>query len=222
MRSVKTEADTSVYAAKILMEKNDVQCITLHAATFPISDLAEVHRAVYYGKISAFFAHILSAPIMVIHSFVSRQLPLEMRLEVLGKVFGEIKPYAESLGLKLALENLSYASGGFGKNVGEFEEIFDAIDQEKKMGITLDFCHSTATRTTFSLLERYHDRLCNVHMSNRGHRPFAEATSELCDFLNALQGFKYNGPITLELSRKCSNDEILRTKTVLEDALASI
>jgi len=43
----------------------------------------------------------------------------------LGKIFRELNPYAKSLSLKLALENLSYASSGFGKNVTEIEEILE-------------------------------------------------------------------------------------------------
>ena len=219
MKSVEVEADVSVYAAKKLVDEYGLNCLTLHAATLPVKDSVEVHRAVYYGKISADFAHKLSAPTMVVHSNVSRRLPQEQRNNLLAKIFKELKPYAEDLNLKLALENLSYASSGFGKNVAELEEILGIIDGDETMGVTLDFCHATAAGTTQSLLEKYHTRLCNVHMSNRAHKPFTEETSNLKDFIAKLQQYKYRGPVTLELNRKCTTQEILKTKAVVEKVL---
>jgi sugar phosphate isomerase/epimerase len=156
---------------------------------------------------------------MVVHSNVSRRLPQEQRNWVISKIFKELKPYAESLNLKLALENLSYASIGFGKNVAELEEIYGIIDGQETMGFTLDFCHATATGTTESLLEKYHTRLCNVHMSNRAHKPFTQEASNLKDFIAKLKQYKYQGPITLELNQKCTTREILQTKTVVEKVL---
>jgi sugar phosphate isomerase/epimerase len=219
MKSVEVEDDVSVYAAKKLVDEYGLNCLTLHAATLPVKDEIEIHRAIYYGKISADFAHKLSAPTMVVHSNVSRRLPQEQRNWVISKIFKELKPYAESLNLKLALENLSYASIGFGKNVAELEEIYGTIDCKGTMGFTLDFCHSTATGTTESLLEAYHTRLCNVHMSNRAHKPFTQEASNLKNFIAKLKQYKYQGPITLELNQKCTTREILQTKTVLEKVL---
>jgi sugar phosphate isomerase/epimerase len=88
------------------------------------------------------------------------------------------------------------------------------------MGITIDFCHALATGVVQSLLETYHDQLCNVHMSNRAHKPFSEETSDLADFIARLKHYRYEGPVTLELSRKCKIEEILMTKAVLERALS--
>jgi len=99
------------------------------------------------------------------------------------------------------------------------EEILDAIDPDGVMGITIDFCHSLATGTTESLLEKYHSRLCNVHMSNRAHQPFKEQTPNLVSFLERLREYRYSGPLTLELRRKCTFEEIQRTKVVLEKLL---
>ena len=219
MKSVDVEDDVSVYAAKKLVDEYGLNCLTLHAATLPVKDEVEIHRAVYYGKISADFAHKLSAPTMVVHSNVSRTLPQEQRNMLMAKIFKELKPYAENLNLKLALENLSYASSGFGKNVSELEEILGIIDCEGTMGVTLDFCHATAAGTTQSLLEKYHKRLCNVHLSNRAHKPFIEETPNLKDFIAKLQQYKYRGPVTLELNRKCTIQEILKTKAVVEKVL---
>jgi sugar phosphate isomerase/epimerase len=219
MKSVEVEDDVSVYAAKKLVDDYGLNCLTLHAATLNVKDEVEIHRAIYYGKISADFAYKLSAPTMVVHSNVSRRLPQDQRNRLLAKIFKELKPYAESLNLKLALENLSYASSGFGKNVAQLEEILGIIDEGRTMGVTLDFCHSTATGVTQSLLETYHKRLCNVHMSNRAHKPFMEETPNLKDLTAKLQRYQYTGPLTLELSRKSTEEEILKTKVVLEKTM---
>jgi sugar phosphate isomerase/epimerase len=221
MKSVEKEDDVSVYAAKKLVDEYGLNCLTLHAATLPVKDEVEIHRAIYYGKISADFAHKLSSPTLVVHSNVSRRLPQEQRNRFISKIFKELKPYAESLNLKLALENLSYASSGFGKDVAELEEIYVIIDRDGTMGFTLDFCHATATGATESLLEKYHTRLCNVHLSNRAHKPFMEEASSLKDFIAKLKQYKYQGPVTLELNQKCTTKEILQTKTVVEKVLGT-
>ncbi|MCW4009400.1 MAG: sugar phosphate isomerase/epimerase [Candidatus Bathyarchaeota archaeon] len=204
-----------MYAAQKLVREHGLTCLTLHAATLPVKDAVEVHRAVYYGKISADFAYKLGASVMVVHSNVFRRLPHDQRNLLLARIFKEIKPYAESLNLTLALENLSYASMGFGKNVAEMDEVFSVIDGGE-IAVTLDFCHATATGVTQSLLETYHKRLCNVHMSNRAHKPCLEETSQLKDFITKLSKYRYTGPVTLELNRKCTLAEISSTKAVLE------
>ena len=78
----------------------------------------------------------------------------------------EIKPFAKKLGIKLALENLSYTSTGFGKNVEQLEEVLSVID-DGDMGITFDLCHALETKETDNLLEKYGGRVCNVHMANK-------------------------------------------------------
>ncbi len=215
MKSVEVEDDCSVYRAERLVRDLGLECLTVHAATLPVRDAVEVHRAVYYGRISADFAHRLGAPVLVVHSNVSRRLDGDDRLRLMGRVFGEVGPYAESLGLRLALENLSYASVGFGKNVAELSEVFGAMGSEDA-GFTLDFCHAVATGVVGELLDRFGNRLLNVHLSNRGHRPFVADTAELRSFVGRLAGLGYGGPVTLELSRKCSVADVLATKAVLE------
>src|SRR3990170_6672444 len=64
MKSVKTEDDSAAYTAKILIAAHGLKCLTLHAATLHVKDEIEINRAVYYGKVSAGFASILSAPVM--------------------------------------------------------------------------------------------------------------------------------------------------------------
>ena len=219
MKSVEVEDDVSVYVAKRLVDDFGLKCLTLHAATLHVKDEVEVHRAVYYGKISLEFARRLSAPVMVVHSNVSRKLAESQRHKVLEEIFVELTLYAKKLNVKLALENLSYASSGYGKNVDELEEIFGIIDSAGTMGFTLDFCHAEATGQTLSLLEKYHNRLCNIHMSNRAHRPFEAETPSLTALMKKLHEYGYAGPLTLELSRKCSTEQILKTKSVLESIL---
>lgn len=219
MKSVETEDDTSVYAVENLIRLYGLKCLTLHSAVLHVKDAVEVHRAVYYGKISLKFAQLLRAPVMVIHSNVSRKLPEAQRHVVLADIFNEISDLAENFRVKLALENLSYASTGYGKNVSELEEIFRIIDGSGLIGFTLDFCHAEATGQTFSLLEKYHERLCNVHVSNRAHKPFDTENTRLNLLITKLQDYGYDGPLTMELNRKCSKEMIVKTKTVIEDAL---
>ena len=220
MKSVKREKDTSVYDAEKLVKEYGLNCLTLHAATLNVRDEVEVHRAIYYLKISAEFAHRLGAPIMVVHSNVSRKLPREQREKIVRQIFKDVKPYAESLGLRIALENLSYASSGFAKNVAEIEETLEDIDNNKTVGITLDFCHATASGTTFNLMEKYNKRLFNIHISNRAHKPFNEETPYLKAFIAKLQEYEYRGPITMELNRKCTTQDILKTKCIIEKTIA--
>jgi sugar phosphate isomerase/epimerase len=218
MKSVEREDDTSIYEAKRLVDASGLKCLTLHVGALHVKDPVEVHRAVYYGRISLDFAQKLSAPIMVIHSNIARKLPESQRRDVLTAIFGELSSYARKLNVKLALENLSYASSGYGKNVAELEEIFGIIDETGTMGFTLDFCHSEATGQTMSLLEKYHERLSNIHMSNRAHKPFDAETPSLCALMKKLREYGYAGPLTLELSRKCTTEQVAQTKRVVEEA----
>ena len=218
MKSVVVEDDVSVYVVKRLVEAYGLKCLTLHAATLHVKNEVEVHRAVYYGKISLEFARLLQAPVMVIHSNVAREMPEEQRHIVLARVFSELSVYAKRLGVKLALENLSYALSGYGKNVAELEEILGIIDNGA-VGVTLDFCHAEATGQTLDLLEKYRSKLCNVHISNRAHKPFDAETPKLKTFLLKLQEYDYQGPLTIELSQKCTDEQVLKTKAILEKIL---
>ena len=76
---------------------------------------------------------------MVVHSNVSRKLPEDKRHFVLDRVFTEMVEFAGKLKVKLALENLSYASSGYGKNVSELEEIFGIIDEKGFYGVYVGF-----------------------------------------------------------------------------------
>ena len=218
MKCVQEEDEESVYTAKKLLDSQRLNCLTVHAASLHVRNETEIPKAIYYGKVSADFAQKLLSPVLVVHSNVSRKLPENLRHKFLEEIFEELTPYAKSLGVKLALENLSYASSGYGKNVAELEEILGVID-DGTMGVTLDFCHAEATGVTVSLLEKYNKRLCNVHMSNRAHKPFDMETPNLNYFLTKLRENGYSGPLTMELNQKCTTEEILKTKAILERIL---
>ena len=219
MKSIKKEHDTDVYREQKALAASGLNCLTIHSAILHVKDPIEVHQAVYYGKISLECARALKTSLMTVHSNVSKKLPRQVRERCLREVFGEIKPFAKSLGIKLSLENLSYTSTGFGKNVEQLEEILGVIDPEGKMGITFDLCHALETKQTDNLLEAYGRRVCNVHMANKAHKPFTEETPELTGVLSKLHGFGYDGPITLELAHNTSMEEIAKTKALFEKLL---
>lgn len=218
MKSVEENDEKSVYTAKELIGGYGLRCLTLHAASLHVKDEREISKAVYYVKVSADFAHTLSVPVMVVHSNVSRKLPENLRRRFLKEIFGVLNPYAKKLGVQLALENLSYASSGYGKNVAELEEILGIIGNGV-MGVTIDFCHAEATGQTFPLLKKYHDKLYNIHISNRAHKPFTEETSRLKAFLTKLREYGYSGPLTMELNQTCTFEEVQGTRAVLEKLL---
>jgi sugar phosphate isomerase/epimerase len=219
MKSVKKEHDTDVYREKRAFATSGLNCLTLHSAILHVKDPIEVHQAVYYGKISLECAHALGAPLMVVHSDISKKLSKPLRAQCLEAVFSEIVSFAKKYGIKLALENLSYTSTGFGKNVEQLEEILDVIDPKREMGFTLDFCHALETKEAENLVEKYHGALCNIHMANKSHRPFLQETPELSWLITKLKEYKYNGPVTLELHHSTSREEILKTKMLFDRLL---
>ena len=219
MKSIKKEHDTDVYREQKALASSGLNCLTLHCAVLHVKDPIEVHQAVYYGKISLECAHALHTSLVTVHSNISKKLPKPAREQCLKEVFGEINPFAEKLGIKLSLENLSYNSTGFGKNPDELNEVFSVIDPKGKMGLTFDLCHALETKDVDSLLEAYGSRVCNVHMANKGHQPFTRETPELTHFLAELQSYGYDGPITLELNHKTAMEDIAKTKTLFDKIL---
>jgi sugar phosphate isomerase/epimerase len=219
MKSIKKEHDTDVYREQKALANSGLNCLTIHSASLHVKDPIEVHQAVYYGKISLECARALNAPLMTVHSNISKKLPPKVRAQCLTEVFGQINLFAEKLGIALALENLSYTSTGFGKSVEELEEVLDIIDSNRKMGITFDFCHALETREVDNLLKAYGKRVCNVHMANKAHKPFLKETPELAHFLSELYGYGYVGPITLELHHGTSMEEIAKTKALFDRLL---
>ena len=219
MKSIKKEHDTDVYREQKALAASGLNCLTLHSAVLHVKDPIEVHQAVYYGKISLECARALKAPLMTVHSNVSKKLPPKVRAECLEAVFGEINPFAKKLGIKLSLENLSFNSTGFGKNVEELEEVLGIIDPNGKMGFTFDLCHALETKVVDELLDKYGRRVCNVHMADKSHKPFTEAKPELIHFLEAMHSYRYEGPITFELKAGTSMQDIAKTKALFETLL---
>ena len=219
MKSIKKEHDTDVYREQKALAASGLNCLTLHSAVLHVKDPIEVHQAVYYGKISLECARALHTSLVTVHSNVSKQLPRQVRDECLAEVFGEIKPFAKKLGIKLSLENLSFNSTGFGKNVEQLEEVLGVIDPEGEMGITFDLCHALETKVMDELLDKYGRRVCNVHMANKSHQPFMEKTPELTSFLSTLHNCGYDGPITLELHHKTPMEDIAKTKAFFDKLL---
>jgi sugar phosphate isomerase/epimerase len=222
MKSIKKERDTDVYREQKALTSSGLRCLTLHSATLHVKDPIEVHQTVYYGKISLECAHALGAPLMTIHSNISKKLPQNIREKCLQEVFNdEIKPFAKKLGVKLALENLSYTSTGFGMNVEGLEEVLRVID-DASMGITFDLCHALETKETDNLLDKYGDRVCNVHMADKAHKPFTKAKPELTHFLTRLHNFGYDGPITFEIAHGTPLDEIAKSKALFDRLLSQL
>jgi sugar phosphate isomerase/epimerase len=219
MKSIKKEHDTDVYREQKALAASGLNCLTLHSAVLHVKDPIEVHQAVYYGKISLECARALHTPLVTVHSNVSKKLPREVREKCLKEVFGEIKPFAKQLGIKLSLENLSYNSTGFGKNVEQLDEVLGVIDPKAEMGITFDLCHALESKEVDNLLDAYGRRVCNVHMANKAHQPFTHETPELTSFLTKLHEFGYEGPITLELNHKIQIEEIAKCKALFEKLL---
>jgi sugar phosphate isomerase/epimerase len=219
MKSIKKEHDTDVYREQKALAASGLNCLTLHSAILHVKDPIEIHQAVYYGKISLECARALRTSLVTVHSNVSKKLPRDVRERCLREIFGEIKPFAKQLGIKLSLENLSFNSTGFGKNVEQLEEVLGIIDPNCEMGITFDLCHALETKVVDNLLEAYGRRVCNVHMANKAHEPFTKETSELTAFLTKLDSFGYQGPLTLELEHKTSLKEIAKSKTIFEKLL---
>lgn len=216
MKSIKKEHDTDVYREQKALQASGLTCLSLHSAVLHVKDPIEVHQAIYYGKISLECARALHAPLMTVHSNVSKKLPKQVREQCLMAVFGEIVPFAKKLGIKLSLENLSYTSTGFGKNVEQLDEVLDVIDPEGAMGITFDLCHALETGEVDNLLDAYGKRVCNVHMANKAHNPFLAEDPELVHFLSRLHSYGYTGPLTLELNRLTSLEKISQTKTLFD------
>jgi len=222
MKCVEENDEESVHLARRLIDSYGLNCLTVHAATLPVCSESEIPKAIYYAQVSAEFAYKLSAKVMVVHSNVSRELPQNLRRKFIRKIFKKLNSQANELGVRLALENLSFASHSYGCNSVELEEIFKIIDREGKMGVTLDFCHSETSGQTFLLLDKFKNRIFNVHMSNRAHKSFDKEPINLKAFLKGLQEYGYGGPLTLELNEKCTNGEIQNAKRVLEDVIGAI
>jgi sugar phosphate isomerase/epimerase len=218
MKCVENEGEESIYTVKRLVDFYGLNCLSVHSAGLYVKNENEIGKAIFYGKVSVDFAFKLSSPILVVHSFVSRKLPENLRKKFLTRIFEEFNHYSKNLNVKLALENLSWKSNGFGKSVSEVEEILRIVD-DGTMGITIDFCHAEALGQTLGFLEKFKNRIFNVHLSHLNHGAFDEETPNLEAFLTKLQEYGYDGPLTIELNSRCGIEEILKTKMILQRTL---
>jgi len=218
MKCVENEGEESIYTVKRLVDFYGLNCLSVHSAGLYVKNGNEIGKAIFYGKVSVDFAFKLSSPILVVHSFVSRKLPENLRKKFLTRIFEEFNHYARSLNVKLALENLSWKSDGFGKSVSEVEEILRIVD-DGTMGVTMDFCHAEALGQTLGFLEKFKNRIFNVHVSHVNHGAFNEKTPNLEAFLTKLREYGYAGPLTIELNSRCRIEEILKTKMILQRIL---
>ena len=218
---VKDRAKESVDEAKKLISSFGLNCLTVHSAGLYAKNSREVEKAVFYGKTSIDFAYKLSAPILVVHSYVSRKVSAELRGKFLSQIFSRLKNYANRLNVKLALENLSLDSKGFGRSVSEVKEVLNVIGVDD-VGLTLDFCHSQETGETFKFLDEFKGKILNIHLSGNSHKTFTRKTKKLEDFLKKLLEANYSGPLTLELKPKCRFKNVLKTRMVVEGILKSL
>lgn len=208
------QSEDSIYQVRELILENDLNCSSVHGVGFYVKSPDEIKEAIYYGKRSIDLAETLLSDIVVVHSYVSDRLSTESRRDILKRVFSELYDYSIEKGVKLAVENLSKGSRGYGKNVKELGEIFDISD----LSLTIDFCHAKTTSQIFALIEAYKKRLKNVHISNDLHRPIRKLNPQLDLFLMTLIQNDYKGPITIELNPRYRK-RITETKLILEDYL---
>jgi sugar phosphate isomerase/epimerase len=218
MECVENEGEESVYTVKKLVDFYGLNCLSVHSAGLYVKNGNEIGKAIFYGKFSVDFAFKLSSPILVVHSFVSRKLLENLRKKFLTRLFEEFNHCSKNLNVKLALENLSWKSNGFGKSVSEVEEILRIVD-DGTMGVTIDFCHAEALGQTLGFLEKFKNRIFNVHLSHLNHGALDEETPNLEAFLTKLREYRYDGPLTIELNSRCGIEEILKTKMILQRIL---
>jgi sugar phosphate isomerase/epimerase len=218
MKCIKNQESKVVYTVKKLLDFYDLNCLTVHSACLYINNEKELQSAISVGKASLDVASILCAKTLVVHSFISKAACENTRKMLLLQIFGELGRYSTDIGVKLALENLSLKSQGFGKSLPEVEELF-AIVNNKNIGMTFDFCHSETLNQTDCLFKTFNKRILNVHLSNIDHGPFFEPSLNLRNFLDSLSVLGYDGPLTIELRPGYSITEITSTKAALEKSL---
>ena len=220
LSAINAEAGDSVYTVKRLIDEHGLNCPSVHSEGFYVERKDQIDEALFLGKKSVDFAHLLSSEHLVIHSYVSAMAKTDLRNYLLERILGELTEYADDRGVKLSLENLSRASKGYGRNVSELLNIFDIID----MGMTVDVCHSYImfqshtfldAFKTLSFLDVFKDRITNIHVSNYAHKPITTMTSEINRMLTILHQNGYDGMLTIEQHPKCRG-EILKTKDCIE------
>lgn len=220
-KCIQFEAKESVRRVASLIEFCDLKCLSVHCASIYVENLDQIGNAIHYGETSIDIATELSSPVLVVHSYVSENFNPNVRAVALEKIFLKLLDYAEDRNVKLALENLSFYSQGFGKTLSEIEEILNAIDSER-IWITLDYCHAENINQTTNFFSRFKLKIKNVHLSGFRHSALKENLSSLKLFLKKLKSIQYDGPLTIEISSKYGAQEILETKAAVELTLAQL
>lgn len=129
--------------------------------------------------------------------FHSRHFVIEQNL----KSIRELLPTARDCGMGLMVENVP----------GEFNsraQLGDLLDAIPELGLHLDIGHcnlQVATNTATEIIRTYGPRIQHVHIhDNKGgsadlHLPLGTGTLDFIHPLKALQTWKYDGTITLEV-----------------------
>ncbi len=218
---IKYEADESIPRLKQLVEESGLNCVSMHGLGVYVENKDQLKKAIYYAKVSLKLALTLSPSILVFHSYASRRLEIDKRRKIIRKVFEEIKGQLMEKEISISLENVSSRSKGWGRSVSELSEMLNLINYEEK-GITLDFYHSQTTGQTFKFIYELGSYINNVHVCGWEHGPIEKTDKSMREFLKALRNCGYKGPLTIELSPKYGEKEVLVSKGNIEEILSSL
>lgn len=211
MKCVENKALECLNKVGEIVKTYGINCPSVHSIVIYAEDEKHVKDVIHIAKLSLNYASKLSSEILVIHSNISRNVEKELRRKILADTFPYIKDYAEGLNVKLALENSAPYSQGYGRTVNEVEEILDIVGRDK-MFLTLDYAHSQALDQTKDFLEKFSQKLVNVHLSMFKHSLIEkENIPELKEFLLQLKRLGYNGPLTIEVNPKCGEKGVEKT-----------
>ena len=117
------------------------------------------------------------------------------------KSFQEITEMAEPLAIQILIENMD-------RTFNTLEQLGEALSQNSRLGFHLDVGHANLNvgkNRTEEFLQAFHNRLAHVHLSdNFGksedlHLPLGAGNIDWKKVIRLLQGFGYDGTITLEV-----------------------
>ncbi|RLI32001.1 hypothetical protein DRO51_02745 [Candidatus Bathyarchaeota archaeon] len=211
MRCVEGKALESLDKVREIVKTYGINCLSVHSIVIHAESEKHVRDVIQGVKLSLDYASKLSSEILVIHSNISRSVEERLRKRILVEVFSYLKDYAESLNVKLALENSAPYSKGYGRTVDEVEEILNIIGEDK-IFLTLDYAHSQAVGQTKNFLEKFSQKIVNVHLSMFKHSVIEEENMlELKKFLLQLKKLGYQGPLTIEVNPRYGDEGVRKT-----------
>ncbi len=213
---VENEADESLHKLRRLLLKNDLVCSSVHSAGFYVKKLSEVEKAVYYGEASIKLASILDSPILVVHSYVSKEANKELRKKIVSFIFSKLYKSSKEAGVELTLENLSPRSKGYGRNLKEVTEVSEILKEitNKRLSLTLDMSHLSEINEAYRYIENFEVK--NIHVSSKFHEPLTPIPEEIESFLRYLSEKRYEGPLTIELKPNVELKRIAEFKKEIE------